>query len=83
MISKKEVLEHNIPGHTRDDINSFTVNAVYIRHDSYKFQLVQRRRTRRAHAGKYVHSPTWSLHFFCFRARLVRKCERSDPRLDF
>ena len=45
-------------------VNSFTVNAVYLQHGSDKFRLVQRRRARRAHAGKYVRSPTCPLHRF-------------------
>ena len=35
---------------TRTLLNSFGVNAVYLRHNSDKFRLIQRRRARRAHA---------------------------------
>ena len=72
---------------TRDSpLNSLVLKAVYIRPFRKPIGAAERARTARylevacSIPGVSVVS---FLHFFCFRARLARKCERSDPRVDF
>ena len=67
-------------------VNSFVVKAVNIQ------PLAQRKigapaaraaRTLEVADSNPGVSVTSFFHFFCFRARLARKCERSDHRVDF
>ena len=67
-------------------INSFGVKAVYIQPFHKPICVADTPRTPRALdvVGSIPGvSVTLFLHFFCFRARLARKCERIDPRVDF
>ena len=67
-------------------LNSLVVNAVYIRPFCKPIGAAERACTTRAlevACSIPDVSVTLFLHFFCFRARLARKCVRSDPRVDF
>ena len=88
-ISKKTTVFGNPGPMVKSDelsvINSFGVKAVYIRLFRTPIRLAEQRAPPRA-LEVACSSPGVSviliLHFFCFRARLARKCERSDPRVD-
>ena len=63
-------------------INSFFVKSVYLRTVSISSDGTAETRTLRACEGVYL-IPVESVALFCFRARLARKCERSDRRVNF
>ena len=64
-------------------IYSFGVNAVYIS-TAISYAPIGTVETRTPRACEGVCSiPVVSVAHFCFRARLARKRERSDPRVDF
>ena len=67
------------------EVNSFGVNSVYLRTVPISSDGTAEMRTARACEGvhMFVRAMSSPLDFFCFRARLARKCERSDPRVDF
>ena len=67
--------------------NSFGVKSVYVRIIRKPIGLAEQR-ARCAHLEVACTSPGVSVtsfffELFCFRARLGRKYERSDPRVDF